>query len=295
MTTQFRPMLGVTCSLPDIQYPVIASPKLDGVRAMYREGYMQSRTLKAIPNRHIQYIFGEVGPWIEGFDGELVLGDPTASDLFSKTISAVMTEGGRPNVHWYVFDNFTKPEKTFLERIHSQQLHEIPYPTCIKVIEQRAVWSEAELLNYEAGIVDQGYEGLILRHPNRPYKYGRSTLREGGMLKLKRFVDDEAIVVDFEELMHNANPATADKRGYTKRTSHQHNKIPTNTLGAIVVNWRGHHLRVGTGFTAHDRTSIWQNRSTYQGKLVKFKYLPIGMKDLPRHPVFLSWRHPDDA
>ena len=43
--------------------------------------------------------------------------------------------------------------------------------------------------------------------PNAPYKQGRSTVREGYLLKVKTFLDDEATVVRFEERMHNGNEA----------------------------------------------------------------------------------------
>ena len=51
---------------------------------------------------------------------------------------------------------------------------------------------------------------------------------------------------------------------------------------------------IGTGFTAADRTWMWNNRDQLLGKFVKFKHFPIGAKDKPRHPVFLGFRDPDD-
>jgi DNA ligase-1 len=37
------------------------------------------------------------------------------------------------------------------------------------------------------------------------YKFGRSTVRDNILLKVKRFLDDEAVVIDIEEKMHNEN------------------------------------------------------------------------------------------
>ena len=53
-----------------------------------------------------------------------------------------------------------------------------------------------ELIDYEQGAVEDGYEGVMLRDPSAPYKYGRSTVRKGYLLKLKRFEDSEAEVID---------------------------------------------------------------------------------------------------
>jgi len=36
----------------------------------------------------------------------------------------------------------------------------------------------------------------MLRHPQSPYKQGRSTPKEAYLLKVKRFSDGEAVIVD---------------------------------------------------------------------------------------------------
>jgi DNA ligase-1 len=142
----------------------------------------------------------------------------------------------------------------------------------------------------------EGHEGLMLRHPDATYKFGRSTVRQQGLLKVKAFEDDEALVVGFEELYRNLNEAFTSETGYTKRSTHQENKVPGNTMGALIVQspkWNST-FNIGTGFSADDRQKIWDNRGAFQNKFVKFKYLKAGMKDVPRHPVFLSWRDPID-
>ena len=68
--------------------------------------------------------------------------------------------------------------------------------------------------------------------PDGPYKCGRSTVREGYLLKLKRFADGEAVILGCCEQMHNANAAQQDAFGRTKRSSHKDNKIGKATLGA---------------------------------------------------------------
>src|SRR5690606_8348078 len=88
----------------------------------------------------------------------------------------------------------------------------------VLVVPHRLINNEAELLDYERVTVDAGFEGLILRDPNGPYKYGRSTAREGWMLKLKRFKDSEAEVIGVEEEMHNGNEAKVNALGLTERS-----------------------------------------------------------------------------
>lgn len=150
------------------------------------------------------------------------------------------------------------------------------------------------LESYEECCTKHGYEGVMLRAPEGPYKQGRSTAKEGYLLKLKRFEDAEATIVGFEERMHNANEATKDERGYTKRSSHQENKVGTGTLGALIVRgvtaFEGIEFNIGTGFDDEQRQDFWANREAMLGETVKFKFFEVGVKDAPRHPVFLGFR-----
>ena len=52
----FKPMLlpRETPDLDKLQYPIIASAKLDGIRCLIKDGVALSRTLKPIPNKSIQ-------------------------------------------------------------------------------------------------------------------------------------------------------------------------------------------------------------------------------------------------
>jgi DNA ligase-1 len=119
-------------------------------------------------------------------------------------------------------------------------------------------------------------------------------LKEGTLLKLKRFVDSEYEIVGFEERMHNGNEATKDELGNTKRSSHQENKVGRGDLGALVLRCDAGTFNCGTGFTDAMRAEIWANRDGYLGKLAKVKSFLIGVKTLPRFPTFLGFRAPED-
>ena len=69
----FKPLLAYTVKNPDaLRFPVLVSPKLDGIRCVIHNDQPVSRTLKPIPNRFIQSELGFYPP----FDGELMVGDP---------------------------------------------------------------------------------------------------------------------------------------------------------------------------------------------------------------------------
>ena len=48
--TAFKPLLASPADLSTLRFPVLASPKLDGVRAIVKDGVVLSRSLKKIPN-----------------------------------------------------------------------------------------------------------------------------------------------------------------------------------------------------------------------------------------------------
>lgn len=275
-----RLMLAATCNDPaTLRYPIMVSPKLDGVRAMVQDGVVWSRSWKPIPNRQVQLVYGK----LEGYDGELIVGPANTQTCYRYTMSGVMTENKElKSLTFRVFDDLGSREKPFVDRLAS--IH----PT-FRLAHSR-IDNVNQLLALEEHYLAMGFEGVIGRDPTQPYKHGRSTLREQGMVKLKRFKDDEAKVIGFEELLSNQNEAAVNAQGYTERSSHQENKVPMNTLGALVVAWQGLTFKIGTGFMAYERKQIWETRNVHLGRLVKFKYLAVGMKDLPRHPVFLGFR-----
>ena len=70
-----------------------------------------------------------------------------------------------------------------------------------------------ELEKYEVDCLEIGYEGVILRDPNAKYKHGRSTVKEGGLIKVKRFSDSEARILAMEEQMKNNNEKKVNELG----------------------------------------------------------------------------------
>jgi DNA ligase-1 len=290
----FKPMLAESVTdTSKLRYPLIASPKLDGIRAVNLDGTLVSRSLKPIPNAYVQAMFyGETTRW---FDGELICGEPTAKDVYSKTNSAVMSRDGEPDVTWYLFDHFETPPWGFTTRLQALRRESQGFPRVV-ILDQHYVISEEALLAYEETCLQQGYEGVMLRDPGGRYKYGRSTEKEGFLLKLKRFRDDEFKVVGFEERLHNGNEAKTNALGHTERSSHQENKVGRGDLGALILETaEGLRFNCGSGFTDEDRRAIWDKRDDYIGRLAKVKHFAYGVVDKPRFPVFLGWRDAIDT
>lgn len=287
--TAIRPMLGINApkDLSILHYPMYLSPKLDGVRAIVKNGVVYSRSGKPIPNKNIQRMYGH----LHGYDGELIYDSPTDANVYNKTVSAVMTEDG-PEVDFYVFDYWNSID-TYESR--HRYLKEVAfYGICL--VPQYEVNSEDDVIKYEKIMLDLGYEGVMLRNPNAVYKHGRSTIKEEGLLKVKRFIDSEAIILDIHPLFRNNNEAQIDALGYTERSTCKDNLIVTNLLGSIIVKdlHTNVEFSIGSGFDAQTRIDLWQQKDSLIGKIVKYKHFPIGEKDKPRFPIFIGFRPKED-
>lgn len=293
MTTDkfgFKPMLAAPVNLSTLRYPVYVSQKLDGIRASIRGGVVYSRSNKPIPNKHIQAKFGGY----THLDGEFICGDAFASDVFQRTTSTVMSLSATiKDVKFYAFDFTQFPEQSYRMRLKALTCNCKHLPA-VEVVQQDYCFSESGLLLVEEALVGKGAEGVIIRDLEAPYKYGRSTTREQYLLKLKRYEDAEATVIGFEERMHNGNTATVNELGRTSRSSHAENLQGRGDLGALRVKSEFGVFNIGTGFSDALRKIIWESQDEYVGQLVKYRYFPVGMKDLPRHPVFLGFRSEDD-
>jgi len=279
----FKPMLAATVSnIYTLELPLLVSYKLDGIRATVRDGIVYSRSNKPIPNLHVQKLFGGY----EHLDGELILGDPTAKDAFKRTTSAVMSKDGEPDVYFHAFDHTEYPLRGYIDRIKL-----IPTGPNLAMVSQVYATSYSDILDCEGLALEAGYEGIILRSVSAPYKFGRSTLRSQGMIKLKRFTDAEAEIVGVTEMMHNNNQSYTDETGHTKRSTAKDGLEGTDLLGAFIcVTKHGVEFSVGTGLTMDERSYYWRYKEDYIGSLLKYKYFDIGDYDVPRHPVFLGIR-----
>jgi DNA ligase-1 len=292
----FSPMLaGKSSDVTKLKYPVLCSLKLDGVRCLVINGKLMSRTLKMIPNSLVQEMFCGLP---DGTDGELLLGDPTAKDAYRKTVSAVMGDGNDiAGLRYYVFDNF-KVEGGFNDRLSFVRNYNYEN-SAVRPLSHIQCDDPDSLNLFEEGAVALGNEGVMVRSISGPYKEGRSTEKEGYLLKVKRFEDAEAQIIGYEERMHNSNEAKKNALGRTERSTAQDGLIGRGDLGALIVNgvngtYKGVEFKIGSGFDDVERADIWKNRKKLMGQIVKFRYFPLGSKDKPRFPTWEGLRAAED-
>ena len=313
MSKPFAPMLGCRDSAhtfsDSVKLPVFVSPKLDGIRNVQAGSKGMSRKLLDIPNRLMRACLAN--PELDGLDGEIIVGPPNAENVYNRTSSAYMAHNTRTPFDLYVFDDFTCADASYTARrdVFLQRAHDLQALTGkisqendieFRIYPVHSVWCETweEVEAQERKYLEFGFEGAILRHPDMPYKYGRSTAREQGMLKLKRFVDGEAVIIGFEELMHNTNEQLRDELGNAKRSTMAEGMVAGNTLGAFIVRdvETSVEFNIGMfkGLTAEDKQAIWNDRGKYEGKMVKYSHFPVGAVEKPRHPKFIGFRAKSD-
>lgn len=121
-------------------------------------------------------------------------------------------------------------------------------------------------------MVAEDKEGLML---NLDVPYRRT--RHKGILKIKRFYTMDLPIVRCEE--------------GSGRLS--------GTLGALVVDFKGNEVSVGSGFTDEQRALYWDKRNELQGVLCEVKYKEVstdkktGQQSL-QFPIFVSLRFDKD-
>lgn len=117
--------------------------------------------------------------------------------------------------------------------------------------------------------VEAGEEGIMINIADATYKFGRCM----DLLKCKKFQDTEVKVIGFEEGT---------------------NKLE-GTLGALICEYKGSTVRVGSGFTDKDRDYIWGHKWEFENKYITVKYFEeshdskTGLPSL-RFPIYKGLR-----
>ena len=300
-----------------ISFPVIAQPKIDGVRGLNMHGGLTGRSLKLFKNRHTTHFYSQ--DFFKGLDGEFAAAEETHPDLCRLTTSALGTIIGEPFTLWWVFDYVT-PETGALGYwsrytnlcLRVAELQEDPacqpWAGHLRVVPYRLIHDMQALREYDDENLETGFEGTILRSLEGAHKQGRSTVREGGLLRIKRFIESEAIVEAIVEGESNQNEAQVNELGLQFRSSHQENMVPNGLVGSLtcralstvkdgarVVIQEGQEITVSPGNMPHDQRKFYfENQTELVGKTIKFKFFPKGIKDKPRFPTFVTIRQPED-
>jgi len=297
----FKPLLAgkAPADFSQLRYPLLASPKLDGIRCFKLNGHAVTRTLKPIPNEFVRN-------WVEqnlpdGIDGELVLQDNWKA-AFAEVSSAITNHRGAPRFCFAAFDWVREGKESVpFEHRFNNLRHELARFNDLDlslrkgtaaVVPHVPVRSALELQIVVTQHMEMGFEGTMVRCPDGRYKFGRSTENEGILLKIKAFDDEEAVVIGIEEEMENTNEKIGV--GIQKRATKQEGMIGKGRIGKLVCEFLSdrREFRVGSGLTEAHKEAM--SRRSPIGRIVKVKHQPPpgGRPNgvAPRGPVFLGFR-----
>lgn len=116
-------------------------------------------------------------------------------------------------------------------------------------------------------VLEQGYEGIIVRHFQAPYVKKRSTY----VMKFKPKKEDTYEIIGVQEEISI-------------------NGVPKNTLGSLqCLSGDGNTFSIGTGFRKEQRKNLWRSKDDLIGKTAKVQYQHLTPgKKVPRFPVFVE-------
>lgn len=290
----FKPTLAVAAD--GYPGPGYVSPKIDGVRCFVFDGVAYGRSGKPFKNKHVQAWAHSNQDILEGLDGEIAFGELNSQSLCRDTTGFVNRHDDCRDFLFVVFDYYNKDSEVkekYCERIAELLDWRSVFPGNTRIIPTLYVQTEDAYDAAEAIFVDDGYEGMMWRRGDAPYKCGRSTLRDKVLLKVKRFEDRDAFIYGYEEAEHNENEATRDAFGRTERRSLAEGRRAAGRVGALLAIdlESGTRFRIGIfrGVTIAEREA-WFVDPKSMGFFCKYSKMVHGEKDKPRHATFLTWR-----
>jgi len=297
----FKPILAPNeeVDLDEIQYPLYASNKLDGIRCIFYKGQILSRSLKPIVNQQLRDKFALLAQY--SLDKNVILdGEIYSYELtFQEITSYVMTKNKIMDIpkhlKFYCFDcikgeNFDETFEIRNKRVSLLE-QDLPDPA-LAIVYQDLVHSKKEVEYRFKQALKGKVEGLILRSREGRYKCGRGTLKEGIIYKVKPFVTFDAQIkgiVQSTEVDPNAEKKI-NELGRSVTSKKKDDRIAIEKASAFYVEYEGKELKVVLAMTDEEKEEVWKNQDSYIGKWIEYKGMLIGAKDLPRHPVMIRFR-----
>lgn len=258
-----------------------ATQKLNGIRATYHDGRLVGRS--GMPLQGLHHIVSDLNPYRNYvFDGELTLADPgdlSDNEAFRTAAGIINSDKKeKPEIIFTIFDMLPieqfegtepvdsyKARRAMLDAWAEEQKEDSPVkvlPLLYAGTEQEKI---PELLDQ---MVREDKEGLMI---NLDVPYQRK--RHKGILKVKRFYTMDLPIVRCE-------------KGSGRLSE---------TLGALVVDYMGNAVGVGSGFTDEQRDWFWTHREEVVSQLAEVKYKEVSTdkrtgKPSLQFPVFVRLR-----
>lgn len=240
--------------------------KLNGVRCVSIGGKLISRQDKVFTGmEHIQKDIDKIketlGLYNLVFDGELIrknVDNISDNENFRKTIAITNSKDeNKEELQYIIFDLLNEYEFEHKESVFNYLLRRKQLDALSNIIEDLGLENikivpllysgrdKSMITKFLTKITDSGKEGLMLNKDDY-YKCERHS----GILKVKKMQTVDLRVIDVVE-------GRRDMEGM---------------LGAVVVNYKGHAVNVGSGFDKEERINFWKNKELIIGKIIEVQY-----------------------
>jgi DNA ligase-1 len=284
----------------DMRYPLIASYKLDGVRAILHDGEIYSRSWKPIPNIQLRDKFKDILQFTRIHPNLYLDGEIYSHELEFNEISGLcrrLDDEVPESLTFWMFDVFDEeaPNKGYLDRqetvnyVVTKYKLQAPFRVTVRYPSDVKLFMQASL--------EDGYEGLILNATTARYKQGRITLASQDGYKLKPYETFDGVITGVVQatVVDPSAEKLINELGYSETSKKKDDRLLVPKAAAFEVEWEGQKVRPTLAMTEEEKVGVWLNREEYIGKWCEFKGMLVGAKDLPRHPIFLRMRPDKDG
>lgn len=245
-----------------------AQKKLDGHRAMFKDGVLYSRQGKVIDLPHVVEAINAGGLDRLHLDGELYLHGKTLQEISSLV---KRRQEGTQDLVYHIYD--VVDDRPWQRRINGvvEAFYALGEPVQgLELLRCRKVSTFEDLQAYHEENLDAGYEGTMLRWGTAGYQDGK---RSKHLLKMKNFVDAEFTIVGVE-------------RGVPNATASGVFEVPVWVCDA----GNGKTFTCTAQGNMHEKHALWKARERHIGRQLTVKYHYLSADNIPQLPVALRFR-----
>jgi DNA ligase-1 len=246
-----------------VKYPCFASPKIDGVRAIFKNGKFYSRNgheYQGLDHLQEDLITSSIN---EVLDGELTV----VGKSFQEGSGLIRNSSDTPDAQFHIFD-IPSLKVPFMERLIAIQ--DIKYSTnsWIQSVHHMDCANEDVLMNFYDSCRSIGYEGAVVKPLDYQYKGTRSY----DWMKLKPTETVDLKVIDLFE-----------GKGKYK-----------GQMGGAIVNYKGKLNKVGSGWSDSQRQRFWDSPDLILNCTIEVDFMEETDDGNMRHARFKRFRPDKD-
>lgn len=255
-----------------------AQPKLDGHRALYKNGRLYSRQGKPINLPHILEAIKAAGMEHMHLDGELYVHGVVLQDIGS-LVKAPREESKQ--IQYHIYDlvspaGFELRYNLVSSALKGTEAGDVPYlggHTDLKLVPTHRIRSMQEWDALHAQWLAEGFEGSIGRFGKAGYKDGK---RDRDTVKRKDFDDHEYKVIGWRL----GTPYVRPDRTY---------QVP---VWLLEVEPKGKTFEATAAGTMEEKDAQAADAGSFLGRLLTIKHFGFTPDGIPNLPVALRWYEP---